>query len=153
MWLTSMPTAVFPVAVLQNGVKMTNEPPKGLKQNIKNFYYQLSNKELDRTTKPEAFRKLLFALSLFHANVQERKKFGPLGWNKPYEFNDSDLDISKRQVRTTQLLARAHTLLTACVCYFLFILCGSWRCSWMSTTRFPTVCSTSSPPTSTTAAA
>lgn len=115
LWLTSMPTAVFPVAVLQNGVKMTNEPPKGLKQNIKNFYYQLSNKELDRTTKPEAFRKLLFALSLFHANVQERKKFGPLGWNKPYEFNDSDLDISKRQVRTTQLLACAHTLLTVCV--------------------------------------
>lgn len=34
LWLTSMPIAEFPVQVLQNSVKLTNEPPRGAKSNV-----------------------------------------------------------------------------------------------------------------------
>jgi hypothetical protein len=71
---------------------------QGLKANLKNAYFKLDNDKLAITSKPAEYKKLLFGLCCFHAIVQERRKFGPLGWNIPYEFNDTDLDISRGQL-------------------------------------------------------
>ena len=98
LWLTSMPSAAFPVSILQNGIKMTNEPPKGLRANLQNSYFGYTQEDMDKTKSPETWRKLLFALCFFHATIQERRKFGPLGWNIRYEFNDSDKRVNVLQL-------------------------------------------------------
>ena len=87
-----MPADYFPVSVLQNGVKLTTEPPRGLKANLRRSYDGITEQQIDESK--SYVKKMIFGLCFFHAQVQERRKFGPLGWNIRYEFNDSDLDTS-----------------------------------------------------------
>ncbi|XP_049940877.1 dynein axonemal heavy chain 1-like, partial [Schistocerca serialis cubense] len=102
VWLTSTPSPSFPVSILQNGTKMTVEPPRGVKANMIRAY---SNQVTEMAgyissdgVKVPIFKWLLFSLCLFHGVCLERRKFGPLGFNIPYEFTDGDLRICISQL-------------------------------------------------------
>ena len=45
-------------------------------------------------------------LAFFHAVVQERRKYGKVGWNVNYDFNDSDFSVSLKLLEN--YLTKAH---------------------------------------------
>lgn len=93
LWITSESHPSFPIGLLQKGFKMTNEAPVGLRACLRASLQNVSQDLLESVNRKE-WKPLVFATCFFHATVQERRKYGPIGWNVPYEFNHSDLSAS-----------------------------------------------------------
>ena len=72
-------------------VKLTNEPPEGLKPNLVKNFSTFSDDFFDASAKPGELRSICFALAFFHSVILQRSKFGPQGWNRVYPFNQGDL--------------------------------------------------------------
>ena len=98
LWLASMPAESFPVQVLQNGVKMTSDPPSGLRANLIRSYSALSDELLKESKPPKIFKTLLFGFCYFHSAVQDRRKFGPIGCNIACGFTPEDLQVCRQQL-------------------------------------------------------
>ena len=59
----------------------------------------MSESKFSSCQKPHKYKKLLYALCWFHSILVDRRKFQNLGWNIPYDFNDSDFEVSELCLR------------------------------------------------------
>jgi dynein heavy chain, axonemal len=102
LWLTSYPSPIFPISILENGLKITNEAPAGMRAGLERIFKAnpvSDSKFFEGCDKEGTLKALVFGLAFFHCMIVGRKGYGPVGWNIPYHFNENDLRISMRQLR------------------------------------------------------
>ena len=91
LFITAAESKEFPLGLLQMCTKVTNEPPAGMRAGLMRSYTVTVDQDRIDRLDTDMWRQLLFALCFLHSVVQERRKFGSLGWCIPYEYNTGDI--------------------------------------------------------------
>ncbi|XP_058534261.1 dynein axonemal heavy chain 11 [Ochotona princeps] len=84
---------IIPEGLLENSIKITNEPPTGMRANLHAALCNFDQDTLEMCSKDQEFKSILFTLCYFHACVAGRLRFGPQGWSRRYPFSPGDLTI------------------------------------------------------------
>eukprot|EP00924_Labyrinthula_sp_SR-Ha-C_P003608 maker-scaffold_3-augustus-gene-0.0-mRNA-1 protein AED:0.02 eAED:0.02 QI:0/0/0/1/0.5/0/3/0/4475 len=93
LWMTTDVNDKFPLGILQKAVKVVIEPPDGLKLNLRNTFNKVSEDQFEGC-EHKVYKRLVYVLCFLHGVLQERRKYGKIGYNVAYDFNFSDFQIS-----------------------------------------------------------
>jgi dynein heavy chain, axonemal len=108
LWIASEPFAAFPVSVLKASIKAVLEPPRSVKANVTSALAIIPEDiSASFANGSHEWRSLIYSTALFHGVVQERRKFGALGWNIPTEFAAEDLLCSLRSMHSLLQVTKA----------------------------------------------
>ena len=95
IWITCEADNAFPLGLLQMAIKNSFVPPKGLQAGLsRTFNTQINPDFLERVEPLDKWRNVVFAVCFMHSIVLERRKYGPLGFTVPYEYNYGDMESS-----------------------------------------------------------
>merc|ERR1712242_531 len=92
LFLTCEINPKIPVNLLRAGRILTYEPPPGIRANLLRTFTTISAARMMKP--PNERARMYFLLAWFHAIVQERLRYSPLGWAKYYEFTESALRVA-----------------------------------------------------------
>ena len=83
IWMTSYPSPIFPITVLENGVKITSEAPSAFRSALLRLYESDPVNDpqfFAECSKPAVWRTMLFGLCFFHCSIRQRRSYGPIGY-------------------------------------------------------------------------
>lgn len=101
LWITSNPTSTIPLSLLHRCIKLIEEPPQDIHGILAKTFttHPIADENWVASNRaPLQLIQALYALSVFHATILERRNFDAVGWNYPYRFDDTDLHVGIQQI-------------------------------------------------------
>jgi Dynein heavy chain AAA lid domain len=93
LFISSAPSSALPLSLLDVATTIAIDAPQRLRAQLQATLASLDEGVWSSPDGmlPTMWSDILVALALFHSVALQRRKFGPLGWNVPYDFTPADL--------------------------------------------------------------
>lgn len=95
LWVSVIPVPSFPANFARRCLKISLELPVDIRPNTIKSINLLAPQEIAAVThNSREFKRMLFSMTVMHAVINQRERFGSFGWTQPYFFSPNDLEIS-----------------------------------------------------------
>lgn len=79
LFLTTDPTEIMPIGIMERSVLIIMEAPAGIKPNMQKAWKNFDSKKFEDKDGRE--KNILYGLCYFHSMMFERKRYGRIGYN------------------------------------------------------------------------